>query len=684
MAKSTPTLTNFTAGEFSPRLEGRFDIEKYYNSASTIHNFTVQTYGGVQKRPGTRYIAAIKTQTGSNSGARLIPFVFSKTQAYIIEFGHNYIRFFKDEGQIYSSGSTPYEVSTSYTAAQLDDLQYVQSADVLYIVHPEHAPRKLTRTAHTTWTITDVTISDGPYLYPNTNGVVGYDGSAVTLTAAATSGTGVNITASASTFYSTDVGRKIRLKHVDGTTVTWGCATVTSYTSATVVVVTINNNFGATDATSEWRLGTFYTGNYPSKVTFFEERLFYANTDLQPSTVYGSNSGDFDNFAPSGTDGTVTDANGVTYTISSDQVNEITAIYGGRYLHVFSKDGTFNIASGSATAALTPTSVQAVNETKDGASSARISPASKSVLYVGKNKKKVREFAYNIDYDSYTSPDMTIFSEHLGYGGIEEMQFATYPNNILWARKADGTLLGLTYYRDQDVVAWHRHTIAGTNAKVKSLAIIPGVNDAHDTIYLIVERTINGATKQYVEFIEEDYREDDGHTKDDQYFVDSGLTYSGSSATTISGLDHLEGQTVAVLNNGAVESNKTVSSGAITLTNATTKCHIGLPYVAELETQNLEPKTEYGTSQGKKSRIDKAVLRLFETVNLKIGPSSTNVESVLFRDTIDPTGPISPQTKDYEVYISGTYDKNNRLYVVSDAATACTINAIILYMSTYK
>ena len=166
MADSSPILTNFTSGELSPRLNGRIDMDKYYNGASTISNFMVLMHGGLSKRPGTRHIAEIKTSSGSNSGARLIPFTFSKTQAYILEFGHNYIRFFKDEGQIESGGS-PYEIATTYTAAQLDELEFVQSADVLFIVHESHNPAKLSRTGHTAWTLTDVTFVDGPFNAPN-------------------------------------------------------------------------------------------------------------------------------------------------------------------------------------------------------------------------------------------------------------------------------------------------------------------------------------------------------------------------------------------------------------------------------------------------------------------------------------------------------------------------------------
>jgi len=673
MADSSPILTNFTSGELSPRLNGRIDMDKYYNGASSISNFIVLMHGGLVKRPGTRFIREIKTSSGSNSGARLIPFVFSKTQAYVLEFGHNYIRFFKDEGIIVSGGTTPYEIATTYTAAQLSEIEFVQSADVLYIVHEDHIPRKLSRTGHTAWTITDVDFVDGPYINSNV--------SATTMSASGTTGS-VTITASAATFTSNDVGRWIRMKVPDE----WGAAKITGYTSGTEVTAAVHADWpietGST-TTKDWRLGAFYIGNYPTKVTFFEERLFYSNTLTHPNTVWGSSTADFDTYSPTDQEAAVNDDNALSFTLSSDQVNQITGMYGGRYLHIFTKSGTFNLSSGSATSGLTATSVQVINETKDGAADKRVIPASKSTLYIGKNKKRLREFAYNIDYDSFTSPDMSVLSEHLGFGNFEEAYFQTYPNMVLWIRRGDGVLIGFTYYRAQEVLAWHRHTIAGTNAKVKSIVVIPGVGDAADTLYMIVERTINSATKQYVEFMEEEYREADGHTKDDAFFLDSGLTYSGGSTTAITGLDHLEGETVTVLNNGAVESTKTVSSGAITLTNATTKCHVGLAYDSELESVNVEPKSQYGTTQGKRGRIDKCIFRVFETVGLKAGPTSSSVDVVPFRTTTSTMSATTPKTGDYTFLMPASYSTENKLYVKSDTPHPCTISAIMIQMSTY-
>ena len=200
---------------------------------------------------------------------------------------------------------------------------------------------------------------------------------------------------------------------------------------------------------------------------------------------------------------------------------------------------------------------------------------------------------------------------------------------------------------------------------------------------MIVERTIDGATKKYVEFMEQEYREANGDTKDDAFFLDSALTYSGGSTSTITGLDHLEGQTVTVLNNGAVEATKTVSSGSITLTNATTKCHVGLAYNAELESVNVEPKSQYGTTQGKRGRIDKAIFRVFETVGLKAGPTSSSVDVVPFRTTTSTMSATTPKTGDYTFLMPATYSTENKLYVKSDTPHPCTISAIMIQMSTY-
>ena len=198
----------------------------------------------------------------------MVPFEFSTEQTYILEFGNQYIRFYKDNGQITSGGSA-YEISSPYLTAELFDIKFAQSADVMYLTHNNHSVRKLSRTGHTSWTLTEVTLTDGPYLDANTT--------TVTMTPGNTTGSGISLTASGPTFASTDVDRLISFSN--------GYAKITGYTSSTVVTINIEDDFDNTNAVTDWKLGAFSgTTGHPSCVSFFEQRLVFAGTTNEPQT----------------------------------------------------------------------------------------------------------------------------------------------------------------------------------------------------------------------------------------------------------------------------------------------------------------------------------------------------------------------------------------------------------------
>jgi hypothetical protein len=164
MARVAVQLTNFTGGELSPRLDGRNDLSKYSTGCKTLENMIVYPHGSAARRSGTQYVAEVKD---SSKETRLIPFEFSTVQTYILEFGNQYIRFYKDNGQILSGGSA-YEISSPYLEAELFDIKFAQSADVMYICHPNHPAKKLARTGHTNWTlIDDVNFQNGPFMDHN-------------------------------------------------------------------------------------------------------------------------------------------------------------------------------------------------------------------------------------------------------------------------------------------------------------------------------------------------------------------------------------------------------------------------------------------------------------------------------------------------------------------------------------
>ena len=663
MPRTTLALTSFVSGEFSPKMDGRTDFEKYSSGAKTLENFLVHPQGAATRRVGTQFIAEVKS---SAAKTRLIPFEFSTTQTYVLEFGNNYIRFFKDKGQILSGGSA-YEISSPYLTAELFDIKFAQSADVMYITHPNHEVMKLSRTGHTAWTLAEVEFTDGPYLATNTT--------TTTLTPASASvGTGVNITASAVTginggtgFQTTDVGRIISFNS--------GKAKITSRSSTTVVVCTITTAFASTAATAAFNLGAFSdTTGHPSCVSFFEQRLVFAGTTDEPQTIFFSAAGDYENM----TTGTNAD-DAMVYTIAANQVNAIRYMKAVRTLVVGTTGGEYTVSADGTDASITPTNITIKRQSSYGSANVDAIPAGNAILFLQKAKRKIRELQYNFDSDGYQAPDLTILNETVTDTGINEMSYQQEPGSNIWCVRDDGVLACLTYQRSENVIAWSRHIFGGAfgsgRAVCESIASISGTL-TEDEVWVIVKRTVNGATKRYVEcFSDFDFDETDAN---DFKFLDSHLSYSGSATTTLSGLAHLEGQTVSILADGSAHANKTVSSGAITLDRSATKACVGLSYDSILQTMRIEGGAAEGTSQGKTKRISKVVLRLFETVGVKVGPSLTNLETIPFRTTSSLlSNPVDTLLSgDKEIEFNDDYNSDGFIFIKQDQPLPCSILAI--------
>ncbi len=280
-------------------------------------------------------------------------------------------------------------------------------------------------------------------------------------------------------------------------------------------------------------------------------------------------------------------------------------------------------------------------------------------------KRKIRELAYNFDVDGYVAPDMTILAEHISETGINSMSYQQEPNQIIWCVRGDGRLVGLTYQREQQVVAWHKHIFGGAFgtgiAVCESIATIPTDDKEYQT-WVIIKRTINGVTRRYVEYINQfDFDETDNTNFN---FLDSQLAYSGSATTTISGLDHLEGQVVSVLANGATHPDRTVSGGSITLARSSTKVKVGLKYTSLLQTMRLDAGAQNGTSQAKTKRIFNISIRLYESIGVEVGPDLNNMESIPFRSSANPMDQAIPVfTGDKEVEFRGNYETDGFIFV---------------------
>jgi len=810
MARTTLALTSFVSGELGSKLDGRTDFDKYRTGCKTLENFLVHPQGAATRRVGTQFISEVKT---SANKTRLIPFEFSTTQTYILEFGNQYIRFYKDKGQILSGGSA-YEIASPYLTAELFEIKFAQSADVLYICHPNHAVRKLSRTGHTSWTLEELLFTYGPFLDDNTE--------TTTLSSSAISGNSVTITASAITginnntgFQTTDVGRLVSIGYglgyaeitartsttvvtadiletlapkvnpsklskeisssdttivvdkiddyaatgtirIDDELITYtgkdaatrsftGCTRGTSSTTAvthrTLAFVYSTENI----ATTKWKLGAFSNfSGHPACVSFFEQRLVFAGTNTEPQTIYFSKSGDYENFAT----GTLAD-DAMIYTIASNQVNRVRYLKAQRTLIIGTTGGEFTVTADGTDAAVTPTNLTIKKQSSFGTADVDALPVGNAVIFLQKAKRKFRELAYNFDSDGYVAPDLTILNDAVTDSGINEFTYQQEPSSILWAVRDDGILIGLTYQRSENVVAWHKHKLGGSFGTnqfgiVESIASISGTLD-EDELWVIVKRTINGSTKRYIECFS-DFDFDETNSTDFK-FLDSFLTYSGpsttlngtisSSATSIvltdassftatgtilidnerisysgkstntltgctrgfnstaaaahttgatvkqvvnsfSGLSHLEAQSVGILADGSTHANKTVSSGAITLDRYVNKAAVGLNYSSVLQTMRIEGGAEEGTSQGKTKRISKVVLRLFETVGVRVGPDLNNLETIPFRSSSDPMDtPVSTfLAGDKEIEFRDDYNTDGFIFVKQEQALPCSVLAI--------
>lgn len=654
MPKINYPHTNFTSGEFSPQLFGRFDIAKYVNGASTLENFIVKSFGGAYRRPGTYFVAEVKD---SSKQVRLIPFQFSTIQAYILEFGDQYIRFYKDNGQIESAPNVPYEIVSPYLEADLFELQFAQSADVMYITHPDYAPRKLTRTGHTSWTLSVVNFLRGPFMDDNVT--------STTITPSADAGAGITLTASTSIFTADHVGSSWKIKD--------GWVKITGYTSGTVVTATVQDEPDGTTgnlntgpaATTDWAEGSWSVERgYPTCVSFYEQRLWFANSTYQPQTLWASQTDDFENFLAGATD---TDA--LVYTLVDNQVNAIRWIIAGRALAVGTVGGGFTITSDPFTGPLSPTNIFIKRETSYGAAALLPKRIGNYVYYMQRNLLTMREFSYNFDSDSFVSLDMTLLSDHITGDGIVDMDYQESPDNILWCVRSDGTLATLTRQIEQKVIGWSRQV---TDGLFESVAVIPAGTE--DQVWVVVQRTINSVSVRYIEYFKPFSPPND---QEDMFYVDCGLTYDGVAADTITGLDHLEGETVVLLVDGASHPSRTVASGEITLNDEYSVIQVGLPYTPILYTLPMEGGSPMGTSQNVLKRIYKATVRLYRSLGCKVGTDSVQ-ETVYFRSTSDDMDVAPPLfTGDKQVQFPAGYTKSARVYVTSDLPLPLNVLAII-------
>ncbi len=593
-----PIQTSFLSGEISPQLLGRTDLEGYKAGAKTVENMIIKPHGGANRRGGFRYVREVKD---SSKDTILVELAYRDEFFYILEFGDLYFRIYRNQARV--GGGSPIEVVTPYTEAQLRELRFTQDEGNLYIVHKDHLPSVIHRLSHTDWDIhelaeggvdtVDTFVDQGDH----TNGTY----QEVALTAGGGSGAKGDITVAGGAITDIHIHSAGSGYAVDNT-LTIDNAVIGGSNPIRCDVATL----AMSNPPSTWA-----AGEYPSLIWFFEQRLWMAASPEYPNSIWSSKSAEYFDF-DLGTGLT----NESIQIIVKDATKFLWAVSGKQVL-LGAHNGEFILAASSEGDALTPANVRPVPTTKYGSAFKVPIQIDTNTVFLQRGARKFRRTEYKLASDKYTAKDITILSEHITKSGITDLAYANEPDSYIWSSRTDGELVGLTYEPDYEVFAWHRHVIGGVDALVKSIAVSDGVTVDQDELWAINERTIDGNTVKYVEFMIEGLSSE--AAQENAFFMDSGVTKSGVF-TTFDGLDHLEGEEVQILVDGAVQAPKTVSGGSITLDTASaSKGHAGLGYDSYLDPIMPEGGNPIGSSEGKIGRILTIALRLVRSLGFEIG-----------------------------------------------------------------
>lgn len=698
MPRVTTAQTNFTTGEITPRLHGRTDIDRYNNAARTLVNAHPVVHGGAKRRAGTRFYKATKLAAKT---ARLIPFIKGRDEAYMLEVGDNYLRVHAAGGV-----DMGVELATSYTEAHLSGIDYAHGADTMFMFHEFVEPQKLLRLAPTSWTLGVTPFINVPYdevgaspaatLTPTADGPVGE-----TISLAAGDFTGTTATLSAISWASGGAGYQSTVAHglVTGQPVMIsGCVPdgynrlgVVSVTDAThfsfpmrsdpglgttpgaFTLLTPAAVFGAGDVGKTIKINggivkitavpssSLVTGivmqamtsvvaapqdawsmhvpawsgalGYPRTGTLFEQRLVAAGSPSYPQTMWGSGTAAYLDFLQ----GTADD-DPYSFTLASNEVNPISHLASLRNLAVFTYGGEFSV-QGGIEKPITPTNIRVRGETNFGCKDVRPVLVGKESIFVQRSGRKVRGLGYQPGDDAYSAPDLTVFAEHLSQSyGIVGLAYQQEPEQLLWAPREDGAFLCATIDRDQAVLGWSQHYTEGA---VESMATIP--NGDRDETWLVVRRTVNGATVRYLEIMDATFQPllpgaaPTGYPPFDDPIVygstvDCGLSFDNAGGQSTFAVPHLIGCTVDIVADGAVMPQQLVPlSGNVTIPRTAKRTLIGLHFESEVGLLTPEIGTGTGSAQGNSMRTSEVTMRFLNTLGAKILDGDEQEQDVPFR-----------------------------------------------------
>ncbi len=585
---------NFSRGEISPLLHAHVDLDMYRTALGVCENWLPLPHGVLTARPGTRFCGMTKY---NDKKCRLERFVFARNDAYCLEIGHLYIRFWRDQGRILDSDDAIYEVTTPFTDAQVFDLSIKQNDNDLYFAHQDHPPQILTRNDHADWTFNPIEFTAKP---------------------------------------------------------------------------------------SEW-----VEGNYPRIVGFIQQRLGFSGTPNERKTFWFSRMPDNDN-NPRFSDFTIgtLDTDGLKFSLT-DEENGVEWMSAERGLAVGTSGSTRIITGTNPGDPITAASINDQKQTGDGVSNLAPLSTSRGLLFMGKSGRRLHQFKFDLQADSFISPDITEASEHITAGGVTDAAFAQDPHPIAWLVRGDGQLIGCTYMPEQNVIAWHRHTLGGATEDTswgcaESVAVTP--KGAVDVLYIAVKRVVDGETVRMIECLEQVHRPARPDDREGMFHVDAGGTYTGDPVGTVGGAEHLKGEALDILADGAAQPRVVVQSdGSFTMANQNTAGAVsfGLPYRSHARTLRPTTDPQTGLPLGRKVSVKLAAVDVQDTASLALGADEATATEINFRRAGDPYGKPPPlMTGDVSRFIDSGFNADSGLSLVARGPVCSTIRALAMEVRT--
>jgi hypothetical protein len=451
-----------------------------------------------------------------------------------------------------------------------------------------------------------------------------------------------------------------------------GAGSASGITGLSTSQAILTSSYTGFDFTSTWEEGT---------ATAYEQQ----GSNI---TLWTSVTGDYNNFDAGDGD---KDTDAILYDIPTQ--NEIRWLSALESLLVGTDGDEWKVGSNKLDTPLTPTNLTIKQQSEYGSNQVQPVKINSSILFIDYVSRKLREMTY-ID-PKYESPDLTALAEHITKSGITSIARQKNPDSILWFTLGDGSLISMTYEREQNVLAWSKHPLA-RNGLAQSVCVLPGATE--DVVYIAVSRTFAGESLLYggeqvlyggeevvygeitVTCIEKMMpRVFD--SIEDCFFVDCGITIENSPASaTLTGLDHFRGETIKILGDGVVLDDITVSEGTGTAQTAgvdveVSKAQVGLAFTSKLQPMRIV----LGDSMGSITRVNEIVLSVMDTGAVQYGPNADDLKDVdLSKVGLTNLSEIDGLfTGETVVNQSAGFDVLNPIVLATDEPLPCTVRALV-------